>query len=109
MKYNIKTDIHDNAIIVQELHCEFQDIATRTARWVIDTRDSDIKKALIKLGWTPPEHGMSAVDRIEIGKKVARWLKNNDVEFPVTIINVLMALDTMGHLKTKKESSHEKM
>lgn len=32
-----------------------EEIATVIGRWVSDTREKAIKKALIELGWTPPK------------------------------------------------------
>ena len=50
MLYELKTDIKNDAII-QKLVLDKREML---ARWVLDTRDDDIRESLIKLGWTPP-------------------------------------------------------
>ena len=50
LKYIVETSIQDSTII-QTL---IQDDTKLLMRWVGDTREQDIKDALIKLGWTPP-------------------------------------------------------
>ncbi len=49
--YNIKTTVCENGEIEQVLSLRKRDIS----RWIIDTRDEQIREGLIKLGWTPPE------------------------------------------------------
>ena len=51
LKMEIKTDVSKEGVILQSL---FQNASTEMRRWVCDTREEDIKKALIALGWTPP-------------------------------------------------------
>lgn len=55
MKYYIETNI-DKSVIEQNLlisdECNKQ--IKYLARWVVDTREIQIREALIKLGWTPP-------------------------------------------------------
>lgn len=64
MKYNLTTSISKKGEIVQQL--KLSDEAMRRPypsfpeiedlfRWVCDTREKGIRKALIKLGWTPPK------------------------------------------------------
>ncbi len=49
LKLTVNTAI-DNTTIKQE----FVDVAGQMHRWVMDTRETQIREALIKLGWTPP-------------------------------------------------------
>lgn len=48
--YTITTDI-DNGAIIQRLLDEHQN---ELSRWIMNTREQQIKQALIKLGWIPP-------------------------------------------------------
>ena len=57
MKYNLFTDVLGDGRIFQTLKAVGDNLeapATVLGRWVIKTRDAEIKKALIELGWTPP-------------------------------------------------------
>jgi hypothetical protein len=57
MKYKIDTDVFEGGIISQELSSvdNIGNVQTKISRWIVDTREEDIKQALIKLGWTPPD------------------------------------------------------
>jgi len=58
-----------------------EEIATVIGRWVSDTREEAIKKALIELGWSPP--GSQSSRRFEVAiALLERW---NTVEVPDTI------------------------
>lgn len=54
MKYTIKTSSFENGIIEQELYRKTPTCEERVMRWVMDTRETGIRDALVKLGWTPP-------------------------------------------------------
>ncbi len=55
MKYKINTDVFGGSRIIQELSSiDDNDQVTRLSRWIIDTREADIQKALKQLGWKPP-------------------------------------------------------
>lgn len=51
MKYKISTKVFYNGIVEQDI----EDLRGRVAREVMDTKDQQIRKALISLGWTPPD------------------------------------------------------
>ncbi len=51
MKYEVITDVSQDGVIIQRL---IQDKVQEVSRWVCDTRELALIKALIKLGWTPP-------------------------------------------------------
>ena len=44
-----------DGIITQTLQTVFNGLVKEMTRWVCDTREEEIKKALIALGWTPPK------------------------------------------------------
>jgi hypothetical protein len=47
---------------------------------------------------------MKFSERREIGYKVERWLQNTgDEGIPVSILNILTALDSMGYLKKEEK------
>lgn len=57
MRYNLFTDALGDGRIFQTLKAiddEFENPTTVLGRWVIRTRDAEIEKALVSLGWTPP-------------------------------------------------------
>ena len=53
MKYRIETETFDTGIITQTVWDELS--GTKLSEYIIDVYNSDIKKALIRLGWKPPE------------------------------------------------------
>lgn len=53
-RYAIETKINQDEII-QILRVEFQSKIDELSRWMINTRDEQVREALIKLGWTPPK------------------------------------------------------
>lgn len=56
MKFYIETEISEDKII-QQLGSVDGDASPVSGimKWVCDTRESEIRKALIKLGWKPPK------------------------------------------------------
>jgi DnaJ-class molecular chaperone len=55
MKVNVKTDIFEDGKIIQEVFTEeVPNIMNSLIRTVIDTKEIQVRQALIKLGWTPP-------------------------------------------------------
>lgn len=50
MKFKINTKVFPDGRIEQEL----VDLQGRIAREVMDTKDQQVRQALISLGWTPP-------------------------------------------------------
>ena len=54
-KYTISTNVYKSGIIKQDVNYEFYDERSEVSRRIIDTMDSQIKEALIKLGLTPPK------------------------------------------------------
>ena len=61
MEFNVITTPYQNGVIEQELYQKTEDQGRLMARWVVDTRDADIEKALIALGWVPPNQ-VDAID-----------------------------------------------
>lgn len=56
MKHDLETTILDNGDIEQRLMClDGLHGPEVVARWVIGTRESSVRDALVKLGWTPPQ------------------------------------------------------
>lgn len=53
MKYRLETEVFETGIITQTIWDELS--GTKLSEYIIDVYNSDIKKALIKLGWKPPE------------------------------------------------------
>lgn len=59
-RYIVKTDAGEDGIIVQTVDFEpngrdpVWDAVQRISRDVLDTREVQVRNALIKLGWTPP-------------------------------------------------------
>lgn len=50
--------IKDACVIVdQQVNDPLRDMAGHMSRWMIDTRDAQVRAGLIALGWTPPQEG----------------------------------------------------
>ena len=58
MEYTVKTDVFESGLITQELHQKTEDQTEILCRWVVDTRDEELKKALVMLGWSPPKEDL---------------------------------------------------
>lgn len=54
IKINIETRIEDIKVI-QEINRETEGVLENMVRIVYDTREEQLRQALIKLGWTPPK------------------------------------------------------
>ncbi len=59
LTYKVTTEPSPNGVIVQSVDidadCEaFISPLDKVTKWIIDTRDKQIRDALIALGWTPP-------------------------------------------------------
>ncbi len=52
--YKLKTDIFEDGKIMQEVTYDHEGLVMKVLREVVDTRERHIEKALIGLGWTPP-------------------------------------------------------
>lgn len=63
MEYVLNTKVFESGQIEQELHRKNQ--TDVMARWIVDTRDSDMKKALIAMGWTPPIENKAIIKDLE--------------------------------------------
>lgn len=59
LDYAVKTKIANDKITIELLEAENQ-----IAKWVADTRDKATRRALIALGWTPPD-GVTEADLAE--------------------------------------------
>lgn len=55
MKYTVSTDILKDERILQEIKHEHNDIETTIMRDVFDVKEKQLRDALVKLGWIPPE------------------------------------------------------
>ena len=53
MKYRLQTETFNTGIIIQTVWDELS--GAKLSEYIIDVYNSDIKKALIRLGWKPPE------------------------------------------------------
>ena len=57
MKYNIKSKVLENGIIETLLiPPEEYTFLDKFTKWIVDTRDEQIRESLIALGWSPPEN-----------------------------------------------------
>lgn len=54
LKYIITTNLYQNGIIEQIIDYESYDIQNIIMRNILNIKEDQIKEALIKLGWTPP-------------------------------------------------------
>ena len=54
MKYTVKTTPFTDGKILQIVDLESENMIQTIMRDVLDTKEKQIKQALIKLGWTPP-------------------------------------------------------
>ena len=55
MKYELKTYITDEDWIVSEVWTDgYDNMMERITRQVLNTREEQVRRALIELGWTPP-------------------------------------------------------
>lgn len=57
MKVEIRTEIVDDKIIMQDFYSDFDGIIRHVSRGIMDASEKEIRKALVKLGWTPPKDG----------------------------------------------------
>lgn len=56
MSYSIVTKVLDDGVIQQSIKSNPKDeYLSRLSKLIIDTREKQIIKALISLGWTPPD------------------------------------------------------
>ncbi len=55
IKIEVKTIVFENGCIEQTV-CNNVDFIERNARQIIDTKEEQVRKALIDLGWTPPKY-----------------------------------------------------
>lgn len=54
-KVNVKTDVSPDGVISTNTYLHYNDGSWHElGRQVVDTRDAQIRQALIALGWTPP-------------------------------------------------------
>ena len=54
-KYEVATKVYKNGIIEQDVNYEFYDERREISHKLMNTCNSHIRDALIKLGWTPPK------------------------------------------------------
>ena len=54
MLYNIETGVHDK-VITQEVEVTYDGIVFNFYKVVVDTKEKQMREALISLGWTPPD------------------------------------------------------
>ena len=54
--YKIATEVHENGEIEQKITREssFFDMSEVIVKEIFDTKEKQVREALIKLGWTPP-------------------------------------------------------
>lgn len=52
--YALTTTPMESGKIIQEVYLHNYDSTDLLMRWLVDTRDQEIRRALIALGWTPP-------------------------------------------------------
>jgi hypothetical protein len=79
MNYILKTDWNLAGEINQELQQEIDGHITRLSAWCVRTREDGVKRALIALGWTPPQSCGdcgSEPSRPEYGSDFESWLRS---------------------------------
>ena len=54
MTIDVRTSVYPEGLIVTEVIDDIGTCHERLMRQVMDTKDQQIREALIKLGWTPP-------------------------------------------------------
>ncbi len=60
MSYSVLTQIVDDEVIEQSLKSNPKDeYLSRLSKLIMDTKEEQIRKALISLGWTPPKENQS--------------------------------------------------
>lgn len=55
MTIDVRTNAYPEGLIVTEVIDDIGTYRQRIMRHVMDTQDKQIREALIKLGWTPPD------------------------------------------------------
>jgi len=58
--FHLATMLHSNGIIGQKLQICIDGTTDTVSRWVIDTRESGFRRAMMHLGWLPPDNGETA-------------------------------------------------
>lgn len=53
-KIDLRTNVYEDGIIEHITSNNFRGIMAEISRELVNTKDSNTKEALIKLGWTPP-------------------------------------------------------
>jgi hypothetical protein len=57
LRYTVETEVDEKqGAIDQKVYLEFNDIREQLGRKLMRTMDAEVRKALIKLGWTPPKN-----------------------------------------------------
>jgi len=57
LRYTVETEVDEKqGAIDQKVYLEFNDIREQLRRKLMRTMDAEVRKALIKLGWTPPKN-----------------------------------------------------
>jgi len=54
MKIGVDTEVSKNGKIIQTISSDLYNLETNLMRTIFDTRELQIREALIKLGWKPP-------------------------------------------------------
>ena len=54
-KYEVATKVYKNGIIEQDVNYDDGYLIKKLSHRIMNTCDSHIREALIKLGWTPPK------------------------------------------------------
>jgi hypothetical protein len=72
ISFEVNTEVFKNGSINLEITSQSSSIRGDIFRQVLNTQEEQIRQALIKLGWTPPELHKSIQDADRY-----RWLKEN--------------------------------
>jgi hypothetical protein len=54
-KFRLDTRVFSDGKIQQDLFHEMNNARELMTSWIVNTRDQQIREALISLGWTPPK------------------------------------------------------
>lgn len=55
MTIDVRTNVYPEGLIVTEVIDDIGTYRERIVRQVLNTKEQQVREALIKLGWTPPE------------------------------------------------------
>ena len=107
--YAISTEILDDGVIEQGIKSDPRDeYLYKITRIIIDTKEEHVRKALISLGWTPPQVNSTVNDFLAFAGCCNRCSRKTGEESLDTICNMTQptGLSCMGKIVPMKENSN---